>query len=56
MSVNWGPHFIVPSETLRAFSGKVLLRENFDEELLKKILVEVRSIKAQKTKKKAEAA
>jgi hypothetical protein len=38
MSLNWGPHFIVPSETLRAFSGKVLLRENFDEELLKKEL------------------
>lgn len=41
MSVNWGPHFIVPSETLRAFSGKVLLRENFDEELLKKELEEL---------------
>jgi hypothetical protein len=38
MSINWGPHFIVPSETLRAFSGKVLLRENFDEKLLKKEL------------------
>ncbi|OGP53763.1 MAG: hypothetical protein A2Y65_10580 [Deltaproteobacteria bacterium RBG_13_52_11] len=38
MSLNWGPHFIVPSETLRAFSGKVLLRENFDETLLKKEL------------------
>ena len=35
MSLNWGPHFIVPSETLRAFSGKVLLRESFDEELLR---------------------
>jgi hypothetical protein len=33
MALNWGPHFIVPSETLRAFSGKVLLRETFDEEL-----------------------
>jgi len=41
MSVNWGPHFIVPSETLRAFSGKVLLRENFNEELLKKELEEL---------------
>jgi len=41
MSINWGPHFIVPSETLRAFSGKVLLRENFDEELLKKELEEL---------------
>ena len=41
MAFNWGPHFIVPSETLRAFSGKVLLRENFDEELLKKELKEL---------------
>jgi len=41
MSVNWGPHFIVPSETLRAFSGKVLLRENFDEDLLKEELNEL---------------
>ena len=41
MSLNWGPHFIVPSKTLRAFSGKVLLRENFDEELLKKELNEL---------------
>jgi len=41
MSLNWGPHFIVPSETLRAFSGKVLLRENFDEDLLKKELKEL---------------
>jgi hypothetical protein len=38
MSVNWGPHFIVPSETLKTFSGRVLLRETFDEELLKKEL------------------
>jgi hypothetical protein len=35
MSLNWGPHFIVPSETLRAFSGRVLLRETYDEELLR---------------------
>jgi hypothetical protein len=41
MSHNWGPHFIVPSETLRAFSGKVLLRETFDEELLKTELQEL---------------
>jgi len=24
MSINWGPHFIVPSETLKTFSGRVL--------------------------------
>jgi len=38
MSINWGPHFIVPSETLRALSGRVLLRESFDDELLRKEL------------------
>jgi len=38
MSYNWGPHFIVPSETLRTFSGRVLLREDLDETLLRKDL------------------
>jgi hypothetical protein len=41
MSINWGPHFIVPSETLKTFSGRVLLRETFDEDLLKKELEEL---------------
>jgi hypothetical protein len=34
MSFNWGPYFIVPSEVLKTYSGKVLLRERFDEQLL----------------------
>ena len=38
MSNNWGPHFIVPSETLRTFSGRILLREYLDEDLLRKDL------------------
>jgi hypothetical protein len=38
MSYNWGPYFIVPSETLKTFSGRFLLREKFDEELLNKEL------------------
>ncbi|MFO7459822.1 MAG: hypothetical protein R6X07_04295 [Desulfatiglandales bacterium] len=38
MSVNWGPYFIVPSELAKEFSGIVVLRENFDEELLRKEL------------------
>ena len=38
MTENWGPHFIVPSETLRSFSGRIQLRENLDEQLLKKDL------------------
>ena len=41
MPVAWGPHFIVPSKTLTSFSGKVLLRETFDEELLRKELEEL---------------
>ena len=38
MSINWGPYFIVPSEVAKNFSGIVVLRENFDEELLRKEL------------------
>jgi hypothetical protein len=36
MSVNWGPNFIVPSEVAKNLSGIVVLRENFDEQLLRK--------------------
>jgi len=38
MTNDWGPHFIVPSETLRTFSGRILLREYLDEELLRRDL------------------
>ncbi|MFC2058797.1 hypothetical protein ACFLTS_04025 [Chloroflexota bacterium] len=38
MSYNWGPHFIVPSEISRTFSGVVQLRERVDEDLLVKEL------------------
>lgn len=41
MSYNWGPYFIVPSDTLRVLSGRVVLRENYDDELLKKELTEL---------------
>jgi len=41
MSYNWGPRYIVPSEVLRTYSGSVLLREEFDEELLHKELEEL---------------
>jgi hypothetical protein len=40
MSKNWGPHFIVPSEAFEDYSGAVLLREEFDEDLLQKELEE----------------
>jgi hypothetical protein len=38
MSINWGPHFIVPSQAAKQFSGIVVLRENFDEGLLREEL------------------
>lgn len=38
MSVNWGPHFIVPSDAAKHFSGIVVLRENFDDQLLREEL------------------
>jgi hypothetical protein len=38
MSYNWGPHYIVPSEVTKKYSGRVLLREEFDEDLLRKEL------------------
>jgi len=36
MSYNWGPHYIVPTDVLKSYSGTVLLREEFDEDLLHK--------------------
>jgi hypothetical protein len=36
MSYDWGPRYIVPSEVLASYSGNVVLREDFDEELLHK--------------------
>ena len=41
MAYNWGPNFIMPSETLHDFSGRVVLREDYDEELLRKELAEL---------------
>ncbi len=36
MSYDWGPHYIVPSETFKSYSGNVQLREELDEDLLHK--------------------
>jgi hypothetical protein len=38
MSFNWGPHYIVPTEALKTYSGNVQLRETLDGELLEKDL------------------
>ena len=40
MPYNWGPQYIVPSEALRSYSGGVRLREEFNEDLLRKELEE----------------
>ena len=41
MSYNWGPHYIVPTEALKSYSGGVRLREEFNEDLLHKGLEEL---------------
>ena len=38
MPYGWGPHYIVPSEALNTYSGVVRLREELDDDLLKKTL------------------
>jgi hypothetical protein len=43
MLCNWGPHYIVPSEIFKTYSGCVLLREEFDADLLHKQLEELGS-------------
>jgi len=41
MSHNWGPHYIVPTEMFDSYSGVVMLREEFDKDLLNKELEEL---------------
>jgi hypothetical protein len=41
MSLNWGPHFIVPTGTRRKYSGPISLRETLDKGLLAKELAEL---------------
>ena len=41
MSYNWGPRYIVPSEVIERYSGAVQLREELDEDLLRKELEEL---------------
>lgn len=35
---SWGPQFFVPTITIKHYSGRVLLRETLDEELLRREL------------------
>jgi hypothetical protein len=41
MSYNWGPHYIVPSEVIKSYSGAIQLREELEEDLLLKELEEL---------------
>jgi small-conductance mechanosensitive channel len=41
MPYNWGPHYIVPSEAMKNYSGAIQLREEFDEDALRKELEEM---------------
>jgi len=41
MPYDWGPYFLIPSEALKKYSGSVRLREEFDEDLLRKELQEL---------------
>lgn len=41
MSYDWGPHYIVPSAVIEAYSEIVQLRENYDEDALHKELQEL---------------
>jgi hypothetical protein len=41
MPYNWGPHYIVPTEALEIYSGQVLLREDYNDDLLQKELGEL---------------
>jgi len=41
MPYNWGPRYIVPSDVLKSYSGGVLLREEYDQDLLRKEMEEL---------------
>jgi len=41
MAYDWGPHYIVPSEVTKSYSGAIQLREELEEDLLNKELEEL---------------
>jgi len=41
MSLNWGPHYIVPTGVIKSYSGALSLREQLDDDLLRKELNEM---------------
>jgi hypothetical protein len=38
MPYKWGPNYIVPTEVIKVYSGQVMLREDYDDDLLLKEL------------------
>jgi hypothetical protein len=42
MPYNWGPRYIVPSGVMKSYAGAVQLREELDEDLLRKELAELK--------------
>jgi hypothetical protein len=38
MQYDWGPHYIVPTAVIKIYSGQVVLREEYDSDLLAKEL------------------
>jgi hypothetical protein len=42
MSYNWGPHYLVPSNVTKSYSGAIQLREELDEGLLRQELKELK--------------
>jgi hypothetical protein len=41
MSYDWGPHYLVPTNMIKTYSGAVQLREELDEDLLHRELLEL---------------
>jgi hypothetical protein len=41
MPYNWGPQYIVPSGVIKSYSGAIQLREELEEDLLRKELEEL---------------
>jgi hypothetical protein len=41
MQYDWGPHYIVPTAVIKTYSGQVVLREEYDSDLLAKELKEL---------------
>ncbi len=41
MPYKWGPLFIVPTEVIKTYTGQVLLREDYDDDLLLKEMKEL---------------